>query len=98
MILWTTGRRLVLGVPVLLLGLALDCMERLLHLPVGDDPHLLGHARDKVLVVRDEDDSTLERLDAVGERDHRLEIEVVRRLVEHQDVRPGVRDGGERDA
>ena len=63
-----------------------------------DDPHLLCDARDKVLVVRDEHHAAVELLDAIGQGDDALEVEVIRRLVEYEDVRLGVRHGGERDA
>ena len=70
----------------------------LLHGALGDEPHLLGDPADKVLVVRHQDDATLEALDAISEGGHLLEIEVVGRLVEDEHVRLDVRDGRERDA
>ena len=37
-------------------------------------PDLLGHLGDKVLVMRDEDYTTFKLVEAVGERDDRLEV------------------------
>ena len=54
--------------------------------------------RDEGAIVRDEDDRTVERLHSVHERLDRLEIEVVRRLVEHEHVRVLDHQLGEHDA
>mmetsp|Transcript_7679 Transcript_7679/g.31759 ORF Transcript_7679/g.31759 Transcript_7679/m.31759 type:complete len:393 (-) Transcript_7679:1454-2632(-) len=69
-----------------------------LDVALGDDPALVGDLRDEVLVVRDADDGAVEVGDAVGEGLDGLEVEVVGRLVEDEDVGLDVRDGGERDA
>ena len=51
-----------------------------------------GHQR--YLVVRHEDDAPIKALDAIRERCHGLKVKVVRRLVEHEDVRLDVPDEG----
>mmetsp|Transcript_13405 Transcript_13405/g.34141 ORF Transcript_13405/g.34141 Transcript_13405/m.34141 type:complete len:200 (+) Transcript_13405:930-1529(+) len=73
---------------------ALDLLDH----AARDEPHLLGDPADKVLVVGDKDDAALEALHAVGKSRHRLEVEVVRRLVQHKHMRFDVRDGREGDS
>ena len=68
-----------------------------LHLPTLDHPNLVCDARDKILVVRHQHHASLEGGDAVRQRGDRFEVEVVCRLVEDEDVRRCVRDGGEGD-
>ena len=44
--------------------------------------------------MRHEDDAPIKALDAIRERCHGLKVKVVRRLVEHEDVRLDVPDEG----
>jgi len=71
---------------------------RLCHLAFLDHPDLFRHAPHKVLVVGYQHHAPFKPLYAVGECHDRFEVEVVGRLIEHKDVRFGVRDGRERDA
>ena len=64
-----------------------DSKLSLRHLPVAHHLHLVRHLAHEELVVRHEDDAAVEALHAVGERGDRLEVEVVRRLVEDEHVR-----------
>ena len=68
------------------LGLGLGAGEGL-DLVVLDDPDLVAHRADEGDVVRDHHDAALELLERRDERVHRLEVEVVGRLVEEQQVR-----------
>ena len=48
------------------------------------------------LIVRDEHDATRELLDAVCKRHHRLEIEIIRRLIKYKYMRLCIRHRRER--
>ena len=62
-------------------------MARGRHLPVQDGPDLFGEILGELGRVSDDDDTTLESLERLGERTERVAIEVVGRLVEYDEMR-----------
>src|SRR5690349_24839106 len=66
--------------------------------PVIQYPEGGGQRIHEIAVVRDEDQSAVVGREHLFERLPRREIEVVRRLVEHEEVRPLQRQLGQRDA
>ena len=55
---------------------------------VGDQPQLVGGRAQQVAVVRDDDQRAVEVLQRLGQRLAHLDVEVIGRLVEQQQVRP----------
>ena len=68
----------------------------LLHLPVADDPSFIGNRLHEELIVGNADHGSLELFHALRQGGHALQIEVVGRLVQHQDVGAGVGHGRQR--
>merc|ERR1719218_36321 len=64
------------------LGLALNAQVPLLH-----DPLLRRHPITELLVVRDNEDTALVLLDREHESTEALPVEIIGRLIKHQDVR-----------
>mmetsp|Transcript_16542 Transcript_16542/g.35110 ORF Transcript_16542/g.35110 Transcript_16542/m.35110 type:complete len:394 (-) Transcript_16542:300-1481(-) len=64
-------------------------------LAVLDDPLLIGDLGDKGLVLGDGDDGALEVLERLGQRGHRIVVEVVGRLVKRDHVRLGPEGGAD---
>ena len=68
----------------------LDAARQLAHLAVAEQGQLLvGHALEEVAVVGDDDEGARPAVEDVLERGQRLDVEVVGRLVEDEDVRLG---------
>lgn len=64
-----------------------DRAIELVHRSLVTDPKTPAHILQHGHIVRYHDDTTLKSLQCLGERIHTLNIQMVRRLVENQDVR-----------
>ncbi|GFF58995.1 hypothetical protein IFM46972_11263 [Aspergillus udagawae] len=67
------------------------------HLAVHDSPDFLGQVLGELTGVGNDNDTTLERLESLGQGTQRVTVEVVGGLVEDDDVRTLPRAGGEDD-
>ena len=109
----TVDERLQMGAPLLLFlqSLALQDLlfatlpleARVAAAPEGElaaveVKDVVGHVVEQVAVVADDQDRRGAGLEVVGEPQDAFEVEVVRRLVEEQEVGLGKKHGGERDA
>src|SRR4029077_13657069 len=66
------------------------------HLAIAlEGQHVRGDAVEEPAIVADDDAATREREQRVLERAQRVDVEVVRRLVEHEDVAAGAQELGE---
>ena len=63
-----------------------------------DDPNVFCDASDKELIMRYHHNSTIEGLYAVRQRSNSLKIKVVRRLIQNEDVRSGIRNSCKSDS
>lgn len=72
-------------------------MSRRSHLTVHDGPDFLGKILGELGRVSDDDDTTLEGLDSLGESTKGVTVEVVSRLIKDDQMRTLPRAGGEDD-
>ena len=67
------------------------------HGPVRDQPEAVGRQLDDVGIMADDDDGTVESVDRLNQRLARIDVQMVRRLVEQQDMGPVSRHQGKQE-